>query len=182
MAEYIAFHRAINVSGSKIIKMEHLRQMFTDMGFKNVASYIQTGNVYFETRKASTANLAKKIEQYLHQELDFEVETFVYSVEDLAGVVKSDPFGKIKDDGNAVVYIGFLQEEPKKELVEKLYANNSEVDTFKVKGKELYMLRYRDRGKSKIAPGLIEKTLKMKCTTRNRKTLLKLMSLYNKDS
>lgn len=180
MADYIAFHRAINVSGSKIIKMEHLRQMFSDMGFKNVASYIQTGNVYFETRKANTANLAKKIEGHLYKELDFEVETFVYEVSELETVIKSDPFRRIEDDGNAVVYIGFLQEEPSKELTEKLYKNNSQVDTFKLIDKELYMLRYRDKGKSKITPGLIERTLKMKCTTRNRKTVLKLLDLYSK--
>ncbi|MCB0698397.1 MAG: DUF1697 domain-containing protein [Chitinophagales bacterium] len=178
MGNYIAFHRAINVSGSKIIKMEHLRTMFADMGFKNVASYIQTGNVYFETKATDTDKLAKKIESHLEKELGFEVETFVYTVEELAQVIKKDPFKKIEDDGNAVIYIGFLQSEPEKELVEKLYTYNSDVDTFKVLGKVLYILRYRDKGKSIMTPGFIEKKLKMKCTTRNRKTIHKLLDLY----
>lgn len=178
MGRYIAFHRAINVSGSKIIKMEHLRQMYADMGYKNVASYIQTGNVYFESRAANTDNIARKIEKHLEKQLGFEVETFVYDVEELSDVIKNDPFKDIEDDGNAVVYIGFLQQVPEQEHLELISEYNSEVDTFSVFGKVLYALRYRDKGKSKFTPGLVEQKLKMKCTTRNRKTILKLLSLY----
>lgn len=178
MGRYIAFHRAINVSGSKIIKMEHLRQMYADMGYKNVASYIQTGNVYFESRAANTDNIARKIEKHLEKQLGFEVETFVYDVEELSDVIKNDPFKDIEDDGNAVVYIGFLQQVPEKGHIDSLSEYNSEVDTFSVSGKELYALRYRDKGKSKFTLGLVEQKLKMKCTTRNRKTILKLLSLY----
>lgn len=179
MGNYIAFHRAINVSGSKIIKMEHLRQMYADMGFKNVASYIQTGNVYFETRTAKNETIAKKIEKHLQGELGFEVETFVYTIHELTAIAKKDPFKKIEDDGNAVVYLGFLQDKPSKELIDKLYTNNSEIDTFKVNGNEIYILRYRDKGKSIMTPGFIEKKLKTKCTTRNRKTINKLLELYS---
>lgn len=180
MGRFIAFHRAINVSGSKIIKMERLRQMFADMGYKNVASYIQTGNVYFETIATNTDNIARKIEKHLEKELGFEVETFVYTVEQLAGIIQNDPFRDIEDDGNAVVYIGFLQEEPAKENIEKVYSYNSDIDTFKISGRELYALRYRDKGKSKFTPGFIEQKLKTKCTTRNRKTIYKLLDLYVK--
>lgn len=178
MAEYIAFHRAINVSGSKIIKMEKLRGLFEEMGFKNVATYIQTGNVYFETRKAKNETIAAKIEKHLEEALGFEVETFVYTVEELAKLTKADPFGKIEDDGNAVVYFGFLKEEPTKENLDKLYAFNTDIDTFKVKGNVLYILRYRDMGKSKATPTLIEQKLKTKCTTRNRKTIFKLFDKF----
>ncbi len=178
MGKYIAFHRAINVSGSKIIKMEHLRQMFTDMGFKNVASYIQTGNMYFETRAANTDNLATKIEKHLLKELGFEVETFVLTTNELVTVAEQDPFKKIEDDGNAVVYVGFLKDAPTKDLLDKLYSYNSDIDTFKVIGNVLYALRYRDRGKSILTPKFIEQKLKTICTTRNRKTIYKLKDLY----
>lgn len=178
MNKYIAFHRAINVSGSKIIKMEHLRIMYADMGFKNIASYIQTGNVYFETKAADTGKIAKKIEKYLEKELGFEVETYVRTTDELKQIADTDPFANITDDGNAVVYIGILEAAPTKECIEKLYTYNSEVDTFKVVGRELYALRYRDAGKSKFTPKLMEQALKLKGTTRNRKTIYKLLGLY----
>lgn len=178
MAKYIAFHRAINVSGTKIIKMEYLRQLFSDLGFKNVASYIQTGNVFFEAPKSKNETLSKKIEQHLKKELGFEVETMVRTVDELRAIAETDPYKDIEDDGNAVVYIGFLSEEPTKEKQELLLSFNNEVDECTIVGQQLYILRYKDRGKAKFENKFMEGKLKVVCTTRNRKTLFKLLELY----
>lgn len=178
MAKYIAFHRAINVSGTKLIKMVHLKTLFEDMGFKNVATYIQSGNVYFETSKATNEALSEKIEKHLQKELGFEVETMVRAVDELAAIDKNDPYKKIEDDGNAVVYIGFMSEVPAKEKQELLLTFNSTIDECTIKGTEIYILRYRDRGKAKFENKLIETKLKVVCTMRNRKTLHKLLELY----
>lgn len=180
MPGYVAFHRAINVSGTKIIKMVHLKQMFEDMGFKNVSTYIQSGNVYFETAKTSNDALSQKIEKHLQKELCYEVETMVRSIDELQAIADNDPYKKIEDDGNAVVYLGFLAAEPAKEQKDILLTFNNEVDECTIKGKEIYILRYRDRGKARFENKLIETKLKVKCTTRNRKTLLKLIELYKK--
>lgn len=179
MAKYIAFHRAINVSGTKIIKMVRLKQLFEDIGFKNVSTYIQSGNVYFETAKSSNDTLSKKIEKHLHNELGFEVETMVRTIDELQSIADKDPYKSIVDDGNAVVYLGFMTEEPAKPQKELLLSFNSEIDECTIKGKDIYILRYRDRGKAKFENKLIESKLKVKCTTRNRKTLYKLLELYN---
>lgn len=178
MAKYVAFHRAINVSGTKLIKMVHLKQLFEEMGFKNVATYIQSGNVYFETAKTANETLSQKIEKHLHKSLGFEVETMVRSIEELEAISKKDPYKKIEDDGNTVVYIGFLSDEPTKEDVQILQGFNNAVDECTVIGTEVYILRYRDRGKEKFDNKLIEKKLKLVCTMRNRKTLYKLLELY----
>ncbi|HEY9178596.1 MAG TPA: DUF1697 domain-containing protein [Flavipsychrobacter sp.] len=179
MPAYVAFHRAINVSGTKIIKMVHLKQLFEGMGFKNVATYIQSGNVYFETAKSPNEALAKKIEKHLLKELGFEVETMVRTIDELKAIADKDPYKKIEDDGNAVVYLGFLSDEPAKEQQKLLLTFNSEIDECTIKGKEIYILRYRDRGKARFENKLIENKLKVKCTMRNRKTLYKLLELYN---
>ncbi|MCB0697029.1 MAG: DUF1697 domain-containing protein [Chitinophagaceae bacterium] len=178
MAKYVAFHRAINVSGTKIIKMEYLRQLFADMGFKNVASYIQSGNVYFEAPKSKNETISKKIEKHLKKELGFEVETMVRTVDELATIADADPYKDIEDDGNAVVYIGFLSEEPEQDKQKLLCSFNNEVDECTVIGTELYILRYKDRGKARFENKFMEGKLKVVCTTRNRKTLYKLLDLY----
>jgi len=178
MAKYVAFHRAINVSGTKIIKMEYLRQLFADMGFKNVASYIQSGNVYFEAPKSKNETLAKKIEKHLQKELGFEVETMVRTVEELAAIAENDPYKDIADDGNAVVYIGFLSEEPEQEKQELLLSFNNDADECTITGTEIYILRYKDKGKPRFENKFMEGKLKVVCTTRNRKTLYKLLELY----
>lgn len=178
MAKYVAFHRAINVSGTKLIKMAHLKELFAEMGFKNVATYIQSGNVYFETAKSSNEALSKKIEKHLKAALGFEVETMVRSIDELVAIDKNDPYHSIADDGNAVVYLGFLSEVPAKDKQELLLTFNNDVDECTIKGTEIYILRYRDRGKAKFENKLIETKLKVVCTTRNRKTLHKLLELY----
>lgn len=180
MAKYVAFHRAINVSGTKIIKMVLLKSLFEELGFKNVATYIQSGNVYFETTKAANETLSKKIEKHLQKVLGFEVETMVRSMDELAAIAENDPYKDIEDDGNAVVYVGFMSAVPDKELQDVLLGFNNEVDECTINGTEIYLLRYRDRGKEKFDNKLIEKKLKVVCTTRNRKTVYKLLELFSK--
>jgi uncharacterized protein (DUF1697 family) len=178
MAKYIAFHRAINVSGTKLIKMAHLKELFAEMGFKNAANYIQSGNMYFEAPKATNEALSKKIEKHLKAALGFEVETMVRTIEELAAIEKNDPYKKTEDDGNVVVYVGLMSEVPAKDKQELLLTFNNEVDECTIKGTEIYILRYRDRGKEKFDNKLIEKKLGIICTMRNRKTLHKLLELY----
>ena len=65
--------RGINVSGKNIIKMDALRKMFADSGFKNVQTYIQSGNVIFETKKVTTSVLEKNISGKIEKEFDLEI-------------------------------------------------------------------------------------------------------------
>ena len=68
--KYAAFLRAINVGGTKVIKMEDLRRMFEALGFTNVATYIQSGNVIFEAAQAD--GLRAQIESQIQQTFGFE--------------------------------------------------------------------------------------------------------------
>ena len=63
MTKYIALLRGINVSGQKIIKMEHLKNYFIDMGFTDVKTYIQSGNVVFQSKDKDAEKLSKHIEK-----------------------------------------------------------------------------------------------------------------------
>ena len=74
--KYIAFLRGINIGGHRV-KMEHLHELFREMGFVDVRSYIQTGNIFFETIETSRASLTRKIEQHLCVALGYEVPTFL---------------------------------------------------------------------------------------------------------
>ena len=65
MIRHVAFLRAINVAGQKLIKMEELARIFTATGFRNVRTYIQSGNVIFDHASGNSAGLRKKIEKTL---------------------------------------------------------------------------------------------------------------------
>lgn len=88
---YIALLRGINVGGHNV-KMDVLRQHFTDLGFGNVRTYIQSGNVFFETDETDREALAKRIEDHLHEALGYEVPTFLRTADELEAILALDPF------------------------------------------------------------------------------------------
>src|SRR5579872_787535 len=73
---YIAFLRGINVGGHTV-KMERLRQLFTELGLAHVRTYIQSGNVFFETTDSDRARVTGTIEEHLHKVLGYEVPVFL---------------------------------------------------------------------------------------------------------
>ncbi|MEO6891289.1 MAG: DUF1697 domain-containing protein, partial [Ktedonobacteraceae bacterium] len=89
--KYIALLRGINVGGH-IVKMEYLRELFTELGFTQVRSYIQSGNVFFETEQADRETVAHALEQHLHQALGYEVPVFLRTIPELEQVMALDPF------------------------------------------------------------------------------------------
>lgn len=174
MPKYIALLRGINVSGQKLIKMEDLRGIFTDMGFKNVHSYIQSGNVIFETTRQDTIKLAIKIQKWLFKALGYEVPTIIRTSEELKSIVSDNHFARLKASKNAKTYVAFLSATPTTEQVDFLHTLNSAVDTFHVQGTELYLIIDETKGKSVFTNVFVEKKLKMYATTRNWNTVCKL--------
>lgn len=171
MTKYIAFLRAINVGGTKIIKMDHLKKIFESFGLANVQTYIQTGNVIFEAKKAP--KLEAQIERQLETALGYRVEVFVRSMDELAEIVNQDHFEPQATD---TLHVVFLREKPVKTLVDTLKKFNSPADDFAVSGREVYNLRH-DRDKSVFSNNFVEKIFGT-ATTRNITTLRKIFEKY----
>ena len=81
MVKYIAFLRAINVGGKKLTKMEELRRVFETLRLKNVRTYIQSGNVIFDTTETDSDALATQIERKIHQSLGHEVTVLLRTID-----------------------------------------------------------------------------------------------------
>lgn len=88
---YIALLRAINVGG-RTVKMQRLREVFTGLGLDDVRSYINSGNLFFDTYEADRAALTARIEAALHDALGYNVPVFLRTVDELQAVVDSDAF------------------------------------------------------------------------------------------
>jgi uncharacterized protein (DUF1697 family) len=170
MTKYIAFLRAINVGGTKLIKMDELRRMFAAFGFSNVQTYIQTGNVIFETK--STPN-ESKIEKQLETALGYYVEVFIRSMDEIAEIANQDHF---EPQPEGTLHVVFLRSKPAKPLVDTLKRYNNPADEFAVIGREVYNLRH-DRDKSVFSNNFIEKIFGI-ATTRNITTLKKIFEKY----
>jgi uncharacterized protein (DUF1697 family) len=92
--QYIALLRGINV-GVHTVKMERLRELFTELGFARVGTYIQSGNVFFEATQTDRQALSQMIEAHLREALGYEVPVCLRTIPELEQIIRSDPFQHI---------------------------------------------------------------------------------------
>ena len=173
----VAFLRAINVGG-RFVKMDILRQQFETLGLSQVQTYIQSGNVIFETAETDYAALEQKIEDQLQAALGFQVPTLIRSAFKIVTVAQYQPFPKSKYGEKSVLYISFLKEEPAPDRQRQLYEFASAIDEFHVHGRQVYWLMHKHQGQSKFTNNKLEKVLKVPATRRNISTVRKIMAKY----
>lgn len=176
MPKYVAFLRAINVGGH-VVKMDQLRELFAEMGFANVETFIASGNVVFNSTSKNTQSLERKIEKHLEAELGYAVGTFVRSTAEVAEIATYNPFKKEARETDTL-YIGLLSESLNKQTVDKLQACSSELDLFHVRGREFFWLLRTRISDSKFFGPLLERTLGAKTTLRNANTFRRLAAKY----
>jgi uncharacterized protein (DUF1697 family) len=176
MKRYVAFLRGINVSGHNIIKMEQLREMLLLPGFKNLITYIQSGNVAFDAKETDTDVLRKKIGKKLLKDLGYEVTTIVRSVEELQSVIANNPFATVQEADKRKLYITFLEAIPDSERMKLLNIALAAGEEFRLVGRELYILTPA-YGETKFSNNFIEKKLGLRATTRNSATVNKMTQL-----
>lgn len=177
MKKQIAFLRAINVT-NRYVKMDVLRQHFENMDFENVSTYIQSGNVIFETMESDHVKLEQQIEAHLQDSLGFAVPAFVRSGDEFGAIANYSPFQSRELEANINLFVTFLKAEPDQELQGHLVSLSNEIDEFHFNGAQLYWLMYRNRGESKFTNAKIERLLKAPATRRNTTTLRKIAKKY----
>ena len=174
--KYVAFLRGINVIGKNMIKMESLREMFGTLGFKNVKSYINSGNLVFETVKTNDLNLAAKIEKAIEKEFSLNIAVMVRPMSVIEEIVKNNPFaGQFENDKD--VHVLFLNGELSKEQSELLLSNNNENEKFAVREREIFHLSKIGFIDSLLGKDFVGKKLKVSATARNWRTIGKILEL-----
>lgn len=177
MPIYIALLRGINVSGHKIIKMEKLRLVLGELEFKSIATYIQSGNIIFETDIKDTTVLEDQISAAIEKHFGFEVPVMVLTPDELKTVVNRNPFKDQVMEDPMQPYVAFLSKKPETEALETLSSIDFGGDRFVNIDKTLYLFYAISAAKTKLSNVIIEKKLKLKATSRNWKTILKLIEL-----
>lgn len=177
MSRYIAFLRAINVSGHNV-KMDHLRQLFESLGFSNVETFIASGNVIFDAKTVNTKLLEKKIEDKLQEALGYEVPTFIRTDTELSEISKYQPFPQSQMDTATAFNIFFLANTLDESSKQKLMTLQTEIDDLHIHGREIYWLCRKRQSDSKVSNAVIEKKLGIKSTLRGVNTVNKLAEKY----
>jgi uncharacterized protein (DUF1697 family) len=175
MEKYVAFLRAINVSGHNSIKMIDLKLAFEQLSYQNVKTYIQSGNVVFETHQSDTANIRQEIEKKLKQTFGNEIVTIIRTMPEMFEIVQSQPFASEILASDKKIYVGFLADIPNETLAYALEAMSYESENFSPKGKNLYYWGEKGLKKELFSNNFIEKKLKVSATTRNWNTVNKML-------
>jgi len=177
METHLALLRGINVSGQKLIKMEDLRKLLADEGFDNVQTYIQSGNIIFDSSEKVKAKVADKIKKLISAHYGFDVSILMLNHADLAKAIENNPFIKEKDINLKQVYVTFLSDKPSPENIEKFAATNIGNDIAILSDDVMYLKYFDSAANTRLSNVLIENKLKVTATTRNWNTTLKLMDM-----
>jgi uncharacterized protein (DUF1697 family) len=176
---YIALLRGINVSGQKSIKMADLIKLFESLGFRNVRTYVQSGNVLFESDSVNMDEMVKKIENKINEVFGFMVVVIIRSSEELKKIITGNPL--IREPGIDVekLHVTFLRELPDKKVLSTADIKKEENEKFAISGREVYIYCPNGYGRTNLNNATFEKKLKTIATTRNWKTTNKLYELLN---
>ena len=171
MTTRVAFLRAVNV-GKRTVKMSRLVELFEELGFSNVSTFINSGNIIFDGT-GSRAKLEASIERALEREYGFEVTTFVRTAAELTKVLDTAPFQVGDKD---TYFVTFLKATPSAATVKTLEGYSNDFDTLVVRGRDVH---WRMHGKS--TDTTVGKTQwnvvgKLASTSRNVTSLRKLLA------
>lgn len=173
--KYVAFLRGINVGGKTIIKMEELRKVFATLGFTNVKTYIQSGNVVFESDENDQAKLTEIIANAVESNF-FKTPVMIRTIDEIKAVIENNPFADEQFDDKQM-HLVFLAEKLSDEKAEILMANNKETEKFAVFNREVYCLLRAGVADSLLGKKFIDNKLKVAATARNWRTLNKILEL-----
>ena len=176
MTVFVAMLRGVNVGARNKIKMADLEALFVGLGHTAVVTYIQSGNVVFKSPSKSSAAVAGGIEERISRDLGLDVRVLVRTQEEMAKVVRSNPFLKSGAEV-ARLHVTFLAAKPGADLVRAVSAFDAGVDEFGVAGREVYLHCPNGYGNTKINNGFFEKRLHAVATTRNWNSVTKLLDL-----
>ncbi|MGB8990300.1 MAG: DUF1697 domain-containing protein [Candidatus Sulfotelmatobacter sp.] len=171
MPVYVALLRGINLGGHKKIKMDELRAALAAIGFDEVKTYIQSGNVVFKAAKISDKALSKKIEATILSKFGHSVSVIIRTAEEIEQLIANNPFLKQPDIDQTKLHVMFLREPPAQSALQQLETLVLKPDQFRFLGKELYFYLPNGVAESVVMKKPIDRVLAIPTTMRNWRTV-----------
>ena len=175
MKTYIALLRGINVSGQKKIKMADLRNALEKSNFKTVKTYVQSGNIVFDSEELDSAILEERIQDVILTHFGFEVPTMVITGSKIEAILLANPYVNRTEERN--VYFVLLKQSPAKDVIEAFNQLDFVNEDFHITDACVYLCCKKGYGNAKLNNNFVERKLKVQATTRNLRTLNKLVEM-----
>lgn len=156
--------------------MAELKELFTGLGFQDVATYLQSGNVVFRSPAGNAKDIAALIEEQIAKVFGTKVPVVLRTPAELRKIAKGNPF--LRDEADLTkLHVVFLDGSPAAKAKGRLDPDRSPPDRFNVRGREIYLHLPNGAGRSKLTIDYFERQLGVKGTARNWKTLTNLLAL-----
>ena len=177
MTTHIALLRAVNLGAHNAVDMGDLRDLLSRLGFGNVQSLLQTGNLVFQSAATDGAKLEALLETEATKRLELETDFFVRSAREWEAIVKRNPFPREAARDPAHLVVTFLKEAPDAKRVKALQVAITGPEVVRTIGTQAYITYPNGIGRSRVTMALIERSLGTRSTGRNWNTVLKLGAL-----
>jgi uncharacterized protein (DUF1697 family) len=178
MTTHLALLRGINVSGHNMIKMEALKITLESIGFENVQTYIQSGNVFVDTVEESPSKVGFLIKQEIFKVFGHDVPVVVIGKQDLESCFKNNPFLKEAAIDLKKLYVAFVSKDLRSESINDLKISQFKPDKASIDSNRIYIKYLIGAGKTKLNQKYIEKKLTVTATIRNWNTVTQLLKMY----
>ncbi|MEL0652794.1 DUF1697 domain-containing protein [Algibacter sp. TI.3.09] len=174
MRTYIALLRGINVGGNNKILMAELRDLLLNMGLKDVQTYIQSGNIIFNSEEGNASELEFQITEAIKKRFGLDVPVLVKTRDALKIIFDACPFSEEKKQKS---YFSLLYTVPEVGLVNEVSSIEFENEEIEISPNCVYFYSSVGYGKTKYNNNFFERKLKVTATARNYKTIVKLLKL-----
>ena len=171
MSIYVSMLRGINVGGKAQIRMETLREIYEESGFSKVRTYVQSGNVVFESGAQDPRGVEKHIEAQIEQTCGFSIPVFIRQEHELLEILSCNPFLNERAEDPGKLHVTFLQQAPHETAWSKLVSPSGISDEFSRGDMAVYLFCPDGYGKTKLTNGFFERKLGVPATTRNWNTV-----------
>ena len=176
-ATHVALLRGINVGGTKKIAMGDLRDFMAALGFDDVRSLLQTGNLVFRSEARTNADTEHILETEARKRLDLDTDFFVRDKNEWDAIIAQNPFPDEAESDPSHLIVMALNDAPDATAVSALRAAIEGPETVRSDGRQLYVVYPAGIARSRLTLKLIEERLDTRGTGRNWNTVLKIAAL-----
>jgi uncharacterized protein (DUF1697 family) len=178
MTTHLALLRGINVSGHNMIKMDALKVSLENIGFQNVQTYIQSGNVFVDSEEENGPSVGFIIKQTIFKVFGYDVPVVVIAKEDLKFCFKNNTYLNEKEVDTKKLYVAFISKELNAVALNDLKISQFKPDEASIDSSRIYIKYDIGAGKTRLDQKYIEKKLNVTATIRNWNTVTKLLEMF----
>jgi uncharacterized protein (DUF1697 family) len=157
--------------------MTDLKKLYETIGLPNVKTYVQSGNVLFESKQKDGSKLSGLIEAQIMKIFGYKVPVIIRSADDFKRIINNNPFLEKRKEETSKLYVTFLNNPPLPELLKNLDPTFSKTDELVIDEREIFLFCPGGYGNTKLSNNYFERKLKIAATTRNWNTVNALFSI-----